>query len=116
LNSSGEKVEAGAVAVRQTESSSNEKRQRLLTLFTEHNPTMRGNRTGVWDNSCWDEDGWNDEDGIYQAMLRRLQELDKKSGKRRRDLERLLEGQTRDAKSRKRLSRRGLDCSHAIRT
>jgi hypothetical protein len=103
LNSSGEKVEAGAVAVRQTESSSNEKRQRLLTLFTEHNPTMRGNRTG-------------DEDGIYQAMLRRLQELDKKSGKRRRDLERLLEGQTRDAKSRKRLSRRGLDCSHAIRT
>jgi rRNA-processing protein FCF1 len=33
----------------------------------------------VWDDSKWDETKWPSDDGLYEALLRRIRVLDKKN-------------------------------------
>jgi hypothetical protein len=63
----------------------NEKRRAsLLALFSEIGAEMVPTSTGIFGDSHFGQPEWSAEDGVYEAMLARLQELDKAAGKRPR--------------------------------
>jgi hypothetical protein len=60
------------------------KRGRLLAIFDELGVETVPTSTAVWDDSRWAMAQWSAEDGVYEAMLARLEELDP-ARKRRRE-------------------------------
>ena len=60
------------------------KRASLLTLFNEIGAEIVPTSTGIFGDSYFGQAEWSAEDGVYEAMLVRLQELDKGAGKRPR--------------------------------
>lgn len=72
----------------------NEKRRAsLLALFSEIGAEMVPTSTGIFDDSYFGQTEWSAEDGVYEAMLARLQDLDKAARKRARGF-----NQSRDAR------------------
>ena len=61
------------------------KRVQLLAAFDAVGPYMKPTSTAVWDDSKWDECQWSADDGVYEAMLARLEELDRVSGKKAKE-------------------------------
>jgi hypothetical protein len=51
----------------------------LLQIFTDIAPASLATDTPVWDDSKWDETKWPSDDGLYEALLRRIRVLDKKN-------------------------------------
>jgi predicted nucleic acid-binding protein len=57
------------------------KRAQLLAAFDAVGPGMKPTSTAVFDDSKWDECQWSADDGVYEAMLARLEALDRASDK-----------------------------------
>jgi hypothetical protein len=60
------------------------RRASLLGRFNEIGAEMVPTSTGIFGDSYFGQAEWSSEDGVYEAMLARLQELDKAAGKRPR--------------------------------
>ena len=46
-----------------------DKRERLLQLFHQVNPSSVPTESAVWDMSTWDECKWASDDGLHERML-----------------------------------------------
>jgi predicted nucleic acid-binding protein len=60
----------------------NDKRERLLETFKAFDPTNVPTSSFVFDVSEWDMACWSDDDGVWEAILARIKELDRAAGKR----------------------------------
>jgi predicted nucleic acid-binding protein len=63
-----------------------DKRANLLSVFHAIDPGMKPTSTAVWDDSVLDNCQFSAEDGVYEKMLVRLEELDRASRKKSREL------------------------------
>src|SRR5262249_44058116 len=52
------------------------KKAELLQTFAA--PDRLATETSVWDDTNWDEGQWPADDGLYEKLLQRIRELDKK--------------------------------------
>ncbi len=57
----------------------------LLNVFERVAPDVVATSSLVWDVSRWGQANWTADDGVFQAILERLQALDAESGKTHRD-------------------------------
>ena len=53
----------------------------LLNVFERIEPNVVVTSSAFWDVSKWGQASWSAEDGVFQAILKRLRELDAESGK-----------------------------------
>jgi hypothetical protein len=54
------------------------KKAELLQIFAEIAPDRLATETSIWGDTNWDEGKWSADDGLYEKLLQRIRELDKK--------------------------------------
>jgi rRNA-processing protein FCF1 len=69
------------------------RRAALLRVFASSQPAMVPTETSIWGDSSWGEAKWSSGDGVYDKLLARVAELDKKRGNKKRPF-----NQSRDAR------------------
>jgi len=72
---------------------SSERRSQLLSVFQSIEPKISSTATTVWGISKWGLAKYGDDDGVYEALLKRIRELDEKFSKNKK----FPENQSKDA-------------------
>jgi rRNA-processing protein FCF1 len=55
------------------------RRSELMRIFHSIPTTQASTETSIWNDTPWNEGMWSSDNGVYDVLFKRIQELDRKS-------------------------------------